>query len=67
MLQPHEQRVVNEAVDLDEKTLKLRNFLDSDGFQSLDEDDKNLLLGQFGAMCSYLAILSLRINKYDPE
>nr|DAX20432.1 MAG TPA: hypothetical protein [Caudoviricetes sp.] len=40
---------------------KLRGFIQSEQFQSLAEEDRNLLVEQEKAMDSYLAILNTRI------
>lgn len=64
-MQPHQQRVVDEAVDLTQKTVKLGMFVDgSHIFLSLDIAQQGLLKAQLGAMRAYLEILNLRINSF---
>ncbi|EKC7835492.1 hypothetical protein M1V81_07620 [Klebsiella pneumoniae] len=64
-MQPHQQRVVDEAVDLTQKTVKLGMFVDgSPIFLSLDIAQQGLLKAQLGAMRAYLEILNLRINSF---
>ncbi|HHG6962958.1 TPA: hypothetical protein ACPXRM_001716 [Klebsiella pneumoniae] len=64
-MQPHQQRVVEEAVDLTQKTVKLGMFVDSSPiFLSLDIAQQGLLKAQLGAMRAYLEILNLRINSF---
>lgn len=64
-MQPHQQRVVDEAVDLTQKTVKLGMFVDgSHIFLRLDIAQQGLLKAQLGAMRAYLEILNLRINSF---
>lgn len=64
-LQPHQQRVVEEREELLLKYNKLQNFINSEKFSELDEDDKKLLKYQLYTMSQYLRILDLRIYKFD--
>lgn len=62
---PHEQRVVDEKRDLDEKREKLRAFIEGRGkFEQLDTEDQILLRNQFGAMNVYSAVLAQRIARF---
>lgn len=54
-------RLVIEYEQLEERLGKLRGFIQSERFQSLAEEDRNLLVEQEKAMDSYLAILNTRI------
>ena len=60
-LQPHQQRVVEEREDLEERLMKLKVFLTSDVFQTLDDTNKDLLETQAVVMGHYLTILTARI------
>ncbi|EEJ7233427.1 hypothetical protein S483_001319 [Salmonella enterica subsp. salamae] len=64
-LQPHQQRVVDEANDLADKFTKLVAFIGSSSvYQSLESTEQTLLRGQVGAMRAYLEILNLRIESF---
>lgn len=54
-------RLIIEYAQLEERLGKLRVFIQSERFQSLAEEDRNLLVEQEKAMDSYLAILNTRI------
>lgn len=50
-----------EYAQLEERLGKLRVFIQSERFQNLAEEDRNLLVEQEKAMASYLTILNTRI------
>lgn len=54
-------RLTIEYAQLEERLGKLRGFIQSEQFQSLAEEDRNLLVEQEKAMASYLTILNTRI------
>lgn len=54
-------RLTIEYAQLEERLGKLRGFIQSEQFQSLAEEDRNLLGEQEKAMASYLTILNTRI------
>ena len=54
-------RLTIEYAQLEERLEKLRVFIQSERFQILAEEDRNLLVEQEKAMDSYLAILNTRI------
>lgn len=56
-------RLCIEIEQLEPRVEKLKEFLDGVLFKSLPEEQQNLLLGQWEAMCSYLAILKTRAAK----
>jgi DNA mismatch repair ATPase MutS len=64
MYEPHEERVVQEHAELQEKISKLRDFLYSPIFQKMLAADKKLLIQQLETMDAYALILSLRINNF---
>jgi hypothetical protein len=63
-LQPHQQRVVAEKADLDEKINRLDAFLQSTTFNNLEPADQELLSEQVVHMRDYSAVLQLRINRF---
>ncbi|EMQ4857230.1 hypothetical protein AAIB78_001863 [Morganella morganii] len=64
-MQPHQQRVVDEKADLEDKVTKLNAFIASSlVFTDLDATQQGLLMAQVGAMNSYLEILNLRIASF---
>lgn len=65
-LQPHQQRVVDEADDLQNKVIKLHDFIGGNQvFLYLDEADRTLLRAQYCAMQAYLGLLVLRIGRFN--
>ncbi len=62
---PHEERVVKELEELEDKCIKLDYFLHTDIFSNLEEADQVLLTGQLSAMISYSTFLQLRINRFN--
>lgn len=65
-LQPHQQRVLEEREQLDERIEKLSNFIVSAAFYKLDLEDQLLLRRQFVHMNAYLATLDERITRFPP-
>jgi hypothetical protein len=64
-MQPHQQRVVDEKRELDDKLTKLIAFITSSPvFESLDLTDQGLLCDQQGAMTDYSAVLEERIARF---
>lgn len=65
LLAPHEDRVVTEANELNNKIEKLNNFiLTSPTFKSLVEENQTLLIQQVRGMQYYFGILVERIDKF---
>lgn len=62
---PHQQRVLAEAVELDERLQKLSAFIDGEAFKEIDADEQARLTAQAGAMASYLAVLQERIGAFS--
>jgi hypothetical protein len=65
-MQPHQQRVVDEAAELDSKSVKLLAFFDTTTFAALDEAEQSRLRQQYHAMACYSAILGERIDAFGP-
>lgn len=63
-LQPHEARVVKERVELADKVDKLRQFVNSEQFNTLESLDRTLLADQLQTMDQYLNILQRRSVNY---
>ncbi|NBM04401.1 crAss001_48 related protein [Proteus sp. G2671] len=63
-MQSHQQRVVDEKQELDDKITKLMAFIGGDIFKSLEHRDQELLGQQLGHMRSYSETLSLRIERF---
>ena len=65
-LQPHQERVVNEAVELKEKMIKLMSFACNNNaiYERLKDIEKIDLKQQLLAMQYYLTILTSRINRF---
>lgn len=61
---PHQQRVVDEKGDLDEKIEKLSRFIDGETFLTLDMAERTRLETQRIAMRTYSAILQERIDAF---
>lgn len=64
-MQPHQQRVVDEQTELQDKLTKLAEFIkQSPIFAGLDGNQQGLLKAQLGAMHAYGEIPTLRIAAF---
>lgn len=64
-LLPHQERVVIETKELDDKITKLDEFIMNNPiFKNLSEEDQNLMIQQVRSMQYYFGILVERINKF---
>lgn len=65
-LQPYQQRVVEEKIQLDERLGRLVRFIEADPvvFNALPEYERGLMLAQRGAMEQYQNFLRLRIEAF---
>lgn len=63
-MQPHQQRVIDEKIALDEKLNKLKEFLVSSIFDSLTMQEQTLLQAQSDYMQGYSNILAERITLF---
>ena len=66
-LQPHQERVVAEKAELDEKLTKLSAFISSPNFTAFvkDEAERGQLVCQEEVMKDYSAILAERIQAFQ--
>ena len=64
-MEKHQERVVAEKKDLDEKIVKLSAFLFTSATSSLvSEDEWHLMKGQMYTMIDYSSILAGRISNF---
>lgn len=65
-MQPHQERVVVEKRELDEKLDKLKLFIETNSiFKTLPEDEQHRLNRQFDVMAEYSNILAQRIAVFQ--
>lgn len=66
MMEPHQQRVLDERNELNGRLSKLRVFITtSPTFDALPNDDKMLLKRQSETMGTYYDILNMRIERFN--
>ncbi len=63
-MQPHQERVVTEKKELDQKIDKLDTFRAGQIFAGLPEDEQNRLNAQLSFMRSYSGVLADRIAAF---
>jgi hypothetical protein len=63
-MQPHQQRVVDEKTELDEKLAKLNNFIGGEIYNGLPGDERYRLTQQSLMMKQYSDILGERIAAF---
>lgn len=63
-MKDHELRVVEERNELNIKIAKLESFLESETYENLSEEEKDLLEEQLECMSHYSSILTYRINGF---
>lgn len=63
-LQPHQQRVVDEKTELDERLTKLIAFFNSPIFAGLPADEQYLMKRQADHMTSYSVVLGERVATF---
>lgn len=62
---PHEQRVIDEKKQLDERLTNLRKFFTTDTFKTLEVPDAQLLWEQDFHMSNLSDILAQRISRFE--
>jgi hypothetical protein len=63
-MQPHEQRVLDEKRELDDRLERLRHFMTTGVFRSLDNLERDLMWRQAAYMSAYSQTLGERIEKF---
>jgi len=63
-LQPHQQRVVDEKTELDERLTKLIAFFNSPIFAGLPADEQDRMKRQADHMTSYSVVLGERVATF---
>lgn len=66
-MQPHQQRVVSEKAELDEKIEKLHWFRHSAMYATLPESERSRLTRQYCHMKDYSNVLGERIAAFPQE
>lgn len=61
------QRMLGEFNEVNERAVKLRDFILGDKFKEVDNLNKDLLVAQLKAMEAYIAVLSIRIGLNAPK
>lgn len=64
-LQPHQQRVIDECAELQDKLKKLDAFLAGERFMSVPEPEKKRLFLQRHIMTAYALTLEQRIAAFE--
>jgi hypothetical protein len=63
-MQPHQERVVVEKRELDEKLGKLTQFINSDAYKAVDAAEQQRLFRQQTLMIELSAVLGARIEAF---
>ena len=66
-LQPHQQRVINEKREIDERIEKLNVFFNTETFRNLSRQEVFLLIEQEDSMSQYSGILTRRIELFKEQ
>ena len=61
------QRMLGEFNEVNERAVKLRDFILGDKFKDVDSLNKDLLVAQLKAMEAYISVLSIRIGLNAPK
>jgi hypothetical protein len=61
------QRMLGEFNEVNERAVKLRDFILGDKFKEVDNLNKDLLVAQLKAMEVYISVLSIRIGLNAPK
>lgn len=65
-MKPHQERVVTEKTEIDDKRQKLTAFIGGDTYRTLDGVEQSRLNRQLEAMTLYSNILGERIAAFAP-
>lgn len=63
-MQPHQQRVVDEKKELDDKLTRLQAFFKTSTFDELDDAERSRLVHQAAIMGEYSTVLGERIAAF---
>jgi len=66
LLQPHQQRVVDEKAELDGKLERLSAFIHGAKFEAIDEAEQSRLKRQQAIMVDLSLVLGERIEAFQP-
>jgi hypothetical protein len=61
---PHQQRVIDEKTELDEKRVRLKEFFETERYSELDTAEQARMRYQAVAMREYSAVLGERIAAF---
>ena len=64
-MQPYQQRVVTEKIELDGKRAKLAAFIGTEAWEQLSDADQTALRCQLHVMNLYSEILGVRISAFS--
>jgi hypothetical protein len=64
LLEAHQERVVDELIELNRRAINLTIFRNSDSFNQVDSEEQKRLIKQLDIMQSYREILNERINNF---
>ena len=64
-MEPFIHRVIDEKAELDERAVKLGDFVKSEKFHSLDSEMQSLMVEQYDVMKLYSVILGKRLELLD--
>jgi len=64
VMQPHQERVVTEKAELDDKSAKLNAFFNTAMFDKLSSEEQDRLHRQYELMVQYSAVLGERIAAF---
>lgn len=65
IMEPHQERVITERQELNEKRIKLVSFIESDAFALLNGAERDRLKRQATIMTDYVMVLSERMDAFN--
>jgi DNA-binding CsgD family transcriptional regulator len=64
LMEPYQQRVVQELAELDARMKKLQKFFETDTFAHVDSSERFILGNQYGHMVGYRQCLRMRLQHW---